>query len=64
MMAVLPTRGGGIEEAQHLPEGQVPWLHRKVRPYGFISNLRRQTGDGLRLEIGFARFREVPGVPG
>src|SRR5437660_10376477 len=41
MMAVLPTKGSGIEEAQHLPEGQVPWHNGEDRPHRFIDDLRR-----------------------
>jgi hypothetical protein len=52
----------GIEEAQRLPEGQVPGLHREDRPNRFIGNLRRLPGDRLGLEISFPGLSEVAGV--
>ena len=60
----VSDKSGGIEEAQRLPERQVPRLHGEDRPNQFIGNLRRYPGDRLGLEIGFPRLRLVAGVPG
>src|SRR4029077_624746 len=59
----IADKGGGVEEAQHLPEGYVPRLNGEDWPYRVIDYLRRYACDGLWLEISLPRFGEVAGGP-
>jgi hypothetical protein len=37
----VADKRGGVEEAQRLPEGQIPRLYGEDRPNRFVGNLRR-----------------------
>jgi hypothetical protein len=47
------------EEAQHLPEGQVPGHHAEDRPDRFVNDMGGRPRDGLGREISLTGFGEV-----